>query len=33
MDKPINPYGKRVLLQTSFIDDVDQGAFDTISIA
>jgi len=36
MDKPKNPYRNRSyrsFLQTSFIDDVDEGAFDTISIA
>jgi hypothetical protein len=34
MDKPKNPYRySRSFLQTSFIDDVDEGAFDTISIA
>jgi len=36
MDEPINPYRRRSsrsFLQTSFIDDVDEGAFDTISIA
>jgi len=35
MNKPKNPYNRsyRSFLQTSFIDDVDEGAFDTISIA